>query len=94
MQNDVTIKNTSLHFGRYVGKGLAHVIKEDPLTLRLYNLPNGRKEDSESYYSRPKNNVCAVCGLTESMRRKNIVPHEYRKYFPGNYETIFLPGIM
>ena len=30
-----------------------------------------------------KANKCVVCGEEESYLKKYVVPHEYRKYFPG-----------
>ncbi|XP_075224527.1 exonuclease 3'-5' domain-containing 2 [Lycorma delicatula] len=65
----------------YLNKGIAHVVCVHPLTLRLNFEPSGRI-GGEGYYAKPKNNICVVCGSNNSMRRKNIVPHEYRKYFP------------
>lgn len=29
-----------------------------------------------------KENLCVVCGKTDTYIRKNIIPHEYRKHFP------------
>lgn len=39
------------------------------------------------YYLEPKKNLCVVCGAQESYLRKYVVPHEYRKFFPGNFDT-------
>ena len=35
------------------------------------------------YYTQEKANRCVVCGSSGSYIRKNVVPHEYRKHFPG-----------
>lgn len=35
------------------------------------------------YYLTFKENVCVVCGKDDSYLRKYIVPHDYRKHFPG-----------
>lgn len=66
----------------YLTKGLAEIIAEEPLRLRLTFEPSGRKGAGDEYYALPKNNVCVVCGSEQGLRRKNIVPLEYRKYFP------------
>lgn len=67
----------------YVEKELADIVKEDPLTVRLRFEPAGRSVgDVGKYYQMTKENKCVVCGATNSYIRKNVVPREYRKYFP------------
>ena len=31
---------------------------------------------------------CVVCGKEESYLKKYVVPHEYRKYFPGELSEL------
>jgi len=65
----------------YVKKGLATIICQDPFTIQLKFEPSGR--NSEGHFdAEEKLNICVVCGTEENILRKNIVPHEYRKYFP------------
>ncbi|KAI8430349.1 hypothetical protein MSG28_000646 [Choristoneura fumiferana] len=71
----------------YVEKGLASVVDEGegeaPLTVRLRFEPAGRSVgDVGRFYQIAKENKCVVCGNTDSYIRKNVVPREYRKYFP------------
>ncbi|XP_041972603.1 exonuclease 3'-5' domain-containing protein 2 [Aricia agestis] len=67
----------------YIDKGLAEKISTDPLTVRLKFEPAGRSVgDVGKYYQLKKENKCVVCGQDNSYIRKNIVPREYRKYFP------------
>ncbi|XP_068628735.1 exonuclease 3'-5' domain-containing protein 2 [Battus philenor] len=67
----------------YVEKELADIIKENPLTVRLRFEPAGRSVgDVGRYYQLTKENKCVVCGSSNSYIRKNVVPREYRKYFP------------
>ncbi|KAK6174465.1 hypothetical protein SNE40_017736 [Patella caerulea] len=66
----------------YLQKGLGDKVNDDPLTIRLRFEPSGRPETEENYYLQYKDNVCVVCGKSESYIRKFIVPQEYRKYFP------------
>ena len=33
------------------------------------------------YYQSKRENKCVVCGREDDLIRKNVVPHEYRKYF-------------
>ena len=65
----------------YVKKGLGVEIEgAADYTVRLNFEPAGRAE--ADYYKAAKENRCVVCGETENLIRKNIVPHEYRKFFP------------
>lgn len=77
----------------YVNKNLATVVAETPsYTVRLKFEPAGRAVGQVGqYYLQVKENKCVVCGETESYLRKNVIPREYRKYFPSNYRrSIFL----
>merc|ERR1719474_415182 len=68
----------------YVKKNIGHIISENPLTVRLNFEPSGRPEGKAGeYYLSVKPNICVVCGEMESYLRKNVVPHEYRRYFPA-----------
>jgi len=68
----------------YVKKGIGEIISDDPLTVRLKFEPSGRPEGKAGeYYLSVKPNICVVCGAEESYLRKNVVPHEYRRYFPA-----------
>ncbi|XP_042229721.1 exonuclease 3'-5' domain-containing protein 2-like [Homarus americanus] len=70
----------------YVEKGLGVLVSNEPLVVRLKFEPAGRpqaeKEDGQ-FYLQKRQNVCVVCGKDESYIRKNVVPHDYRKYFPA-----------
>ncbi|KAL7288082.1 hypothetical protein TKK_0017871 [Trichogramma kaykai] len=67
----------------YVSKGLGEVVLEDPFTVKLKFEPSGRAlGDVGKYYTQVKVNQCVVCGSDEKFVRKNVVPREYRKYFP------------
>ena len=57
---------------------------DSPLTVRLLFEPSGRAVDEVGqYYTQEKANHCVVCGSSGSYIRKNVVPREYRKHFPG-----------
>lgn len=67
----------------YVEKGLASKIADDPLRIRLTFEPAGRAVgEVGKYYTIAKENHCVVCGKTDNLIRKNVVPREYRKHFP------------
>jgi len=68
----------------YISKGIGYQVSEDPLIVRLKFEPSGRPEGKAGeYYLTVKPNICVVCGVGEAYLRKNVVPHEYRKYFPA-----------
>ncbi|CAK9794682.1 Exonuclease 3'-5' domain-containing protein 2 [Anthophora plagiata] len=67
----------------YVSKGLGDVIEKEPFTVRLKFEPSGRAlGEVGQYYTQIKVNQCVVCGTSDKFIRKNVVPREYRKYFP------------
>ncbi|XP_050715029.1 exonuclease 3'-5' domain-containing protein 2-like isoform X2 [Eriocheir sinensis] len=70
----------------YVEKGLGVEVQHNPLVVRLNFEPAGRPRaecQDESFYVQERHNVCVVCGQEHSYIKKNVVPHEYRKYFPS-----------
>lgn len=67
----------------YIKKNLADIVEEQPFTVRLKFEPSGRAlGEVGQYYTQIKINQCVVCGASENFIRKNVVPREYRKYFP------------
>lgn len=71
----------------YVTKGLGEVVEEEPFTVKLKFEPSGRAlGEVGQYYTQVKLNQCVVCGTTEKFIRKNVVPREYRKYFPREFQ--------
>ncbi|CRK91130.1 CLUMA_CG004817, isoform A [Clunio marinus] len=68
----------------YVKKERGVVISEDPIyTVRLNFEPAGRAVgEVGEYYKCQRDNCCVVCGKTNELIRKNVVPREYRKFFP------------
>lgn len=67
----------------YVSKQLGEVVQENPFTVKLKFEPSGRAlGEVGKYYTQVKVNQCVVCGNSDKFIRKNVVPREYRKYFP------------
>ncbi|KAG4076504.1 hypothetical protein HA402_005967 [Bradysia odoriphaga] len=67
----------------YINKSLGTLVTDSPYTVRLNFEPAGRaRGDCDEFSKLPKLNQCVVCGGSESLNRKSIVPREYRKYFP------------
>lgn len=76
----------------YIDQNLGSEINSDPFTVRLNFEPAGRAVgEIGKYYQTRKENQCVVCGQRDSFIRKNVVPREYRKHFPGMaYLNIFI----
>lgn len=73
----------------YIDKSLGNEVKSEPFTVRLNFEPAGRAAgDVGKFYQTPKENQCVVCGHKEAYIRKNVVPREYRKHFPGKYANL------
>ncbi|XP_031626495.1 exonuclease 3'-5' domain-containing protein 2 [Contarinia nasturtii] len=67
----------------YVNKDLGEIVSETPLTVRLKFEPAGRAVgQTGKYYKLAKENKCVACGEDKNYVRKNVVPRDYRKYFP------------
>ncbi|KAH0956288.1 hypothetical protein HN011_006778 [Eciton burchellii] len=67
----------------YITKKLGELVSTEPFTVRLNFEPSGRAlGEVGQYYTQVKVNQCVVCGCTDKFIRKNVVPREYRKYFP------------
>lgn len=66
-------------------KNLGVQVKQDPLTVRLSFQPQVFDREDCKYYAGEKRNQCVVCGNVDiaALVKKYIVPHEYRKYMPG-----------
>ncbi|XP_061105545.1 exonuclease 3'-5' domain-containing protein 2 isoform X1 [Conger conger] len=67
----------------YLDKDIGELLSEDPFIVKLKFEPSGRPDSQQDYYLTAKENLCVVCGKTDSYIRKNIVPHEYRRHFPA-----------
>lgn len=72
----------------YVSKELGEVVSEDPFTVKLKFEPAGRtlgEGPCGKFYTLVKENQCVVCGRPDKFIKKNVVPREYRKYFPRKF---------
>lgn len=66
----------------YINRNLAHIIKDDPLTIKLNFKPNGMGNHNKEYGLSEMMNVCVNCGSKDNLTRHHVVPICYRKYFP------------
>ncbi len=78
----------------YLDKGLAVIIKEDPLTIQLNFEPNGRTASKEyaniyddNFYTTNRENKCVVCGNENDFSRFHVVPSLYRSHFPHELKS-------
>ncbi|GFU03400.1 exonuclease 3'-5' domain-containing protein 2 [Nephila pilipes] len=67
----------------YVNNGLGEKICDEPYTVRLKFEPSRRPRFDDVFYTKELSNQCVVCGTTENFHRKQVIPSEYRKYFPN-----------
>lgn len=67
----------------YRKRGLATLVSEDPIRMRLSFEPSGRAVGQTGLYDLgEKVNQCVACGSKENFSRKFIIPQEYRRFFP------------
>lgn len=79
----------------YITKGLGMLVETEPYTVKLSFEPSGRAlGEVGKYYTQIKVNQCVVCGCNEKFIRKNVVPREYRKYFPCKSNFFYLYNSM
>jgi len=70
----------------YMSRGLAEVVSQNPLTIRLKFKPNGKGKSNDKYYLTKIENKCVVCGTNEELTKHHIVPYLYRRFFPDEYK--------
>jgi len=68
----------------YLNKGLAEIVDENPLTIKLNFQPNGLGKSKDKFYLVEKKNICVVCGSDEQLTRHHCVPACFRRNFPIN----------
>lgn len=66
----------------YLNRGLASVISDNPLTIKLNFTPNGMGNHQREYGLTEMRNLCVNCGSSDELTRHHVVPICYRKYFP------------
>ena len=83
---------TKCHFHlfiyRYLRRGLAKILEEDPLAIMLLFEPKGRPEDEDNaFYIQSKKNICVGCGEKSHYLRYRIIPSCYRVHFPEHLKS-------
>lgn len=66
----------------YLKRGLAEIIREAPLVIRLNFIPNGQGHANDNFYLQERQNICVSCGRTDRLTRHHVVPYCYRQFFP------------
>lgn len=73
----------------YLDRGLAEVISQDPLSIKLLFEPESEGNHGDDYYLTEKHNKCVKCATEdlEVLTRHHIVPHQYRKFMPEDIKS-------
>merc|ERR1719354_851292 len=71
----------------YVKKGLAVVVNENPFTVQLNFEPAGKPQSKDDFQLNERSNCCVVCGYNGHVAHKNIIPRDYKKFFPEEYKS-------
>lgn len=71
----------------YLHRGLASIINEEPLSIKLSFSPNGLGNHDKPFGLNEMHNKCVVCGTEEFLTRHHVVPICYRKFFPLNMKS-------
>ena len=79
----------------YIDKGLATVVIEEPLTVKLNFEPSNRQFDRETgeedkddeFYVSERENKCVVCGVAKDYSRFFIIPSMYRTHLPDELKS-------
>jgi len=66
----------------YLKKGLADIISDDPMVIRLNFEPKGKGYHNSEWGLVKMENKCVNCGSDEFLTRHHVIPYCYRKYFP------------
>lgn len=73
----------------YLRKGLAVLVEEDPMTVRLTFAHNesDQRSNQHEFYAASRINRCVGCGRTSHYLKYRIVPHAYRRALPTRYKS-------
>ena len=70
----------------YIERGLATVVDEPPLSIRLNFVPKGKGHAGDEFHLTGRRNQCVVCGADTGLTKHHCVPSQYRKYLPNFYK--------
>lgn len=80
--------SNTIYNARYLRRGLAKIIENDPLAIMLLFEPKGRPEDEDNvFYIQSKKNMCVGCGEKNHYLRYRIIPSCYRVHFPERLKS-------
>jgi len=71
----------------YLKRGLAEVIQEVPLIIRLNFIPNGQGHANDDFYLQERQNICVSCGRVDQLTKHHVVPYCYRRFFPEHLKN-------
>jgi len=71
----------------YLKRGLAEIIQEIPLVIRLNFIPNGQGHANDAFYLQERQNICVCCGTKKLLTKHHVVPYCYRRFFPEHLKN-------
>jgi hypothetical protein len=71
----------------YLNRDIVDVVSENPPTLRLAFIPNGKGHIGDKFYLAPKSNICVVCGAEKRLNRHHVMPRVFRRHLPHPLKT-------
>lgn len=78
----------------YLHRNLGEIVSNEPVTLRLFFEPSGRKGSEHPYNTSFKENRCVSCGGGDKITRHHVVPYCFRKHFPEHMKRHQLHDIL
>jgi ribonuclease D len=73
----------------YLDRGLASIIQETPLIIRLTFEPNynsANDDEERRFFKKEKKNECVCCGSSGNLLRYRVVPLVYRQFFTAEQQ--------
>lgn len=67
----------------YITRGLADIITEEPLEIKLNFKTNGPGNAGDAFYMQHRKNMCVVCGSDDRLTRHHVVPYAFRRFLPA-----------
>ena len=77
----------------YLNNGLAELVSDNPLTIRLNFEPRGREGLNDPYLLEGKPNLCVVCGTQNNLTRHHIIPYCFIRYMAVEYKVDIIRDI-
>jgi hypothetical protein len=77
----------------YINRGMADLVADNPLTIRLRFEPSGRRGLDDPLLLDGKPNICVVCGTDENLTRHHIIPYSFIRHMELEYKVDIIRDI-